>query len=140
MRNKWQYTGDVNVEYGGIFYQDSGELDHCYAVKIVPVSDGGGPNNVFAIETGSYYFGNMANESDRKRMYSALECSGYECDVIADLPLIDKVHAMDAYGGIDGPEITYISDGKLEDNGNYYPWQDKAENPDKVLRATASLR
>lgn len=54
MKNKtvWYYYGDINLEYGGIFYTDR-QFDYFDAVRVTPCSDAGCQDNVFWIESGS---------------------------------------------------------------------------------------
>lgn len=72
---RWEYTGDMNLEYGGLYWRPGTrdtfpEMDYVEAVEVLPVSDMGGPDNVYIITTGSIYLG----EDNRD---SALSCCGY---------------------------------------------------------------
>lgn len=50
----WVYSGDVNLEYGGVFYKidpaDWDRYDYCTAVRVDPCSDAGGPDNCWWVE------------------------------------------------------------------------------------------
>ena len=74
----WNYTGDVNIEHGGVFFQSLDD-DSIRAVAITPCSSAGGPDNLFLIEDGFIYVG------DAERIASALTVCGYTLDVVPDI-------------------------------------------------------
>lgn len=51
MANRVFYNGDVNPEYGGLFYTlETVKLGYVDIVRITPCSDAGGPDNCFWID------------------------------------------------------------------------------------------
>lgn len=130
-KTEWNYSGDVNLEYGGMFWKWDGGPDYVLAVEIVPYSDMGGPNNVFIVENGSIY---LPLDVDARN--DALDTIGYSA---RPAPLWALVDAFRAYHGIDrdawrGGETVQI--GKTD------PFWDKRgpePEPDKILRSNASL-
>lgn len=51
MARRFFYSGDVSIEHGGMFYcLDSWQWGYVDALRVVPVSDAGGPDNVFWLE------------------------------------------------------------------------------------------
>jgi hypothetical protein len=47
---RWFYSGDVNIENGGYFYNLDNWPYYVDARRVVPCSDAGGPDNLFWIE------------------------------------------------------------------------------------------
>ena len=71
--SKWNYNGDLNLEYGGFYWKEDGADDYVLCVRVTPCSDAGGPGNQFWIERGSIYMPNDAEKRCR-----ALSVCGYE--------------------------------------------------------------
>jgi hypothetical protein len=93
MAKRWKYSGDINLEYGGLFWREDGADDYVLAVQVTPCSDAGGPNNLYWVEVGSIYL-----PEDEKRRKSALDCIG----VTSDKPKrAELVEAFLAYNGLD---------------------------------------
>lgn len=128
MRKRWHYEGDINLEYGGFYWREMGLPDCVEVVRVTPVSDAGGPNNVFEICTGSISL-SPAN------LKGALSCCGFES---ANPTRAELVFAFYHYCGIEtdetlivrvGPIDAFWSDGR----GGWNP------APDRILRANADL-
>lgn len=90
---KWNYNGDINLEYGGFFWREDGADDYVLVVRVQPCSDAGGPNNQFWIEQGSVY---MPADADKRRR--ALSVCGWENEV--DPTRWQLVDAFMAYSGV----------------------------------------
>jgi hypothetical protein len=103
---RWKYSGDVNIEHGGLFWREDGADDYVLAVCVSPCSDAGGPTNMFWIEVGSIY---MPTDPDKRKR--ALDCIGAS----SDNPTRDElVHAFHAYSGIDADDRRTVQIGKPE--------------------------
>lgn len=51
--NGWNYNGDVGIRHGGYYWRaDAIDDSTIYVVRVAPLSDAGGPDNQFRIETG----------------------------------------------------------------------------------------
>ena len=130
-KKSWKYFGDVNLEYGGLFWQWDGGPDYVNAIDVTPCGDAGGPDNLFHIAKGSIY---LPLDVDRRN--SALNCIGYSA---RPAPLCVLVDAFHAYHGIDGDVYnaeTIVRVGKPEEC-SASGW---APKPDVVLRRNASLK
>lgn len=68
----WIYRGDLNVECGGFWILDEGDDDFVTVAELVPVSDMGGPDNLFILVRGSIY---LPLEEDKRK--SALDTIGW---------------------------------------------------------------
>lgn len=127
-RHKWNYTGDMNLEYGGTFWREDDADDYVLAVCVTPCSDAGGPDNLFHIESGSIYM-----PADKEK--DALPIIGKTPEAATRL---DKVIAFQAYWGVERSAIngeTVIQIGKKQDS-RAEGWSPK---PDVILRGNASL-
>lgn len=138
---RWNYSGDINLEYGGLFWREDGSEDYVCAVRVTPCSDAGGPSNKFHIEHGSIF---LWNPGDKQRE-SALECIGSNSAKLATLAprhaRAALVEAVCAYAGLDGPDQAVVQVGAKVDSF----WSDRRGDawnpgPDHILRANASLR
>lgn len=131
-KSGWTYSGDMNLEHGGTFWYWAGDPDYVEAVRVTPCSDGGGPDNLFCIETGSIYFGS----DDTGRRNAALECIGHDKNLIGPYQIDQLVYAHEAYHGID-PHVTYyVRIGKHEQGVGAESWNPE---PDVILPANARL-
>ncbi len=151
----WQYSGDVTIEHGGVFYfEDGSDLspDYMRAVRVTPASDGGGMDNRFMIEVGSVY---MPNE-DIQRMRSTADICGYTLD--DDKTLFNPAFPSErfpfqspkwrarmfdawlAYWGIDGAQQFVVQVGtEMPDERYRSQFLDNAE-VDYKLRSNVNLR
>jgi len=151
----WKYTGDRNIEYGGMFYFEDGpdlSPDYMQVVRVTPASDGGGMDNRYLIEVGSCY---MPND-DIARMNSAANVVG--CTIRDDKSMDDNgvatyefqspewrlrmLDAWMAYWGQDGAVTdSYVVQVGREkpDPNKRFEFLDNVE-PDYVLRSNVNLR
>lgn len=130
-KHKWNFNGDVNLEYGGFFWREDGADDYVCAVCVTPCVNGGGPDNLFHIEQGSLYM--PADPAKRK---SALSTCGYENEPNPSRSML--VDAFMAYGGIEratfnGEQVVQIGKKQELEREGWNP------EPDHVLRGNASL-
>jgi hypothetical protein len=93
MAKRWNYSGDINLEYGGLFWREDGADDYVLAVEVTPCSDAGGPNNLYWVAVGSIYL-----PKDEERRKSALACIGITTDKPSRWELVE---AFRAYHGIE---------------------------------------
>lgn len=124
----WQYSGDMNIEEGGLFFREDDADDYVLAIRVTPCSDAGGPSNLFHIETGSIYF-------SPDRLESALDVIGVKP---ADATVADKAIAYCAYHGIDrdsynGERVVRIGDAEEENPNGWNP------EPDDILPEGSKL-
>lgn len=115
----WSYIGDINLECGGMFYKYDDGFDYCEAVRIVPASDMGGPDNLFRIETGTIYFD--------PEIFNLAVLS----DLIGPPELRQVVSGFESYSGMDlaiFSGVTNLAIGKPEKiwerGGEYNPTPD----------------
>lgn len=155
MAGKWIYTGDINIEHGGMFYFEDGpdaSPDSMSVVVVTPASDGGGMDNRFLIERGSVY---MPND-DIERMNVAASICGYT--VNADKSLSNqsypdegpfefqspewRIRMLDswkAYWGLDGADSWVVQVGTEKPDPNFRTqFLDEAE-PAYQLRRNVKL-
>ena len=130
MANHWEYSGDVNLECGGFFWQESGDLDYVYCVDVTPCSDGGGPDNLFNIRKGSIYL-----PKDEAKLKSALDCCGYDLETATRRDIVD---ASMAYHGMEDDINIIVRIGKPDEfSGSSSGWNPE---PDVILRSNAKLK
>ena len=165
-RRHWFYSGDINIEHGGVFYNlDPFEDGYVDAVRLQPCSAAGGPDNCYWIEHLSisihdgwkhafYGVGDTAAERrahrvlhdmpDAERTESAMQCIGYDSpEMLADWDkrtLAERKHiivyACIIYGHYDTESNEMISIGKPEFTRN----REGDWKPAQVLRSTTNLR
>jgi hypothetical protein len=128
MAKRWHYSGDINIEHGGLFWREDGAEDYVLAVQVTPCSDAGGPDNMFWVEAGSIYL-----PSDPERRKSALDCIGADSANPTRWELVEACHA---YNGLEEDERRVVQIGRTA-NRACSGFGDLA--PDNVLRANASL-
>lgn len=141
---KWNYNGDINLEYGGFFWREDGAKDYVLAVRVTPCSDAGGPDNLFHVETGSLYM-----PQDATKANAALSCCGYSLrtdGAVADGSGFWRtgraarallVDAWMAYHGMDLGREYVIRIGRADPDATGWCAN---ETPDHVLRGGSSLR
>lgn len=129
MAPRWKYSGDINLEYGGLFWREDGADDYVLAVQVTPCSDAGGPNNLFWVEVGSIY---LPNDYEKRRR--ALDCIGVHPNEATRYSLVE---AFLAYSGIeadyDGRHVVQI--GKAESASREWGGTEVTDQ----LRGNASL-
>ena len=126
MAKRWNYVGDVNIEYGGYFWRQISS-DYAECVNVFPLSDGGGPNNIFAVEVGGVYI-----SDDKAKRDAALSVIGHD-GAKPDFDML--VEGFMAYNGIERDSTYYVQVGAKRDEARDF--QDV--QPDVTLRANASL-
>lgn len=131
-KTKWNYNGDINLEYGGFFWREDGADDYVLVVRVTPCSDAGGPNNQFWIEQGSVY---MPNDADKRRR--ALSVCGWENEAEPSRGMLVDAHM--AYDGVqrdsmNGQTVVQIG-AKADEPG--HGWGDVEVT--KVIRGNAKL-
>ena len=124
----WQYSGDLHIEEGGLFFREDDADDYVLAIRVTPCADAGGPSNLFHIETGSIYF-------SPDRLESALDIIGVKP---ADATVVDKAIAYCAYHGIDrdaynGERVVQIGDAEEMEREGWNP------EPDDILPEGSKL-
>ncbi len=129
---KWQYTGDMSLEYGGFYWKDEGDPESVEALKVTPCSDAGGPDNLFHVESGTVYM-------NPERLESALDVIGLTPETASRN---DVIYAFQAYSGLDrdaygGERVIRIGPDEsdyMRRSGGWNP------EPDVILRAGTDLR
>lgn len=148
------YSGDVNIEHGGMFYAlDTWAEGYVDALRVVPCSDAGGPDNCFWIETLVINLPDSSNEvikhglekAEGKLRDALHSCGwfdgGYDGGSKGKMSKATRRHvivqALESYGGygVDQMSSTLIRVGGPD---RFYNGRDKFE-PEKVLRGSASL-
>lgn len=165
-RRHWFYSGDVNIEHGGHFYNlDPFEDGWVDVVRLQPCSDAGGPDNCYWIEhlsviihepLADVFAGVGTTVSQRRahrelhqlpiaeRIESALACIGYDSpEMLADWDkrtLAERrhivVYAALSYGHYDQESSVMVSVGEPEFTKN----REGEWKPETVLRANTNLR
>lgn len=134
-RRKFEYSGDISIEHGGIFYcLDTYDLLYVDAVRVQPCSDAGGPDNLFWVECVTI---NIPDNDFRKGR--ALATLGLTLDDLAACanPQHLMVEATLACGLYDRELSVLVRVGPVDP---FYGGREKFGTPDVVLRANASLR
>ena len=164
-RAQLHYSGDVNVEYGGMFYRLDTWIDgYVDVVRVVSCTDAGGPDNMWWVETLSVmvptkfpFHGVGATVDERRahrilhdikedhiRVEDALVACGWKVDALAQwdrLPVRDHKHSIVIacvdYGLYDSEASIMLRIGGPSEffDGNHDEWQ-----PTQQLRAGSSLR
>ena len=152
-RKDWKYTGDMNLEHGGLFFKlpdgepiDGIRNDYVDAVEVIDLSGAvGGPDCIHRIERGTIYM-------PRAKWQDALDCCGYRLHQSADGRdliwdghehheidgdgLLLLVSAFQGYSGLSDTEnnTATVQIGKLT---AYDP--DPVFEPDTFLRGNVKL-
>lgn len=145
---RWQYTGDIDIRCGGMFYLDENDHDFIRVIKVTPASDCGGMDNRYLIEDGSIYM----PDDDIKRMRETADICG--CKLADNKDLLTAggtlpfqspewrqimLAAWDAYHGIDGATPHVVQLGReMPDTMRRANFLDDAE-PDFKLRSNVNL-
>lgn len=129
---RWFYNGDINIEHGGIYYQESGSSDHVYAVEVIGAENMGGADNEFLIVSGSVFIGD-----DTAKHAVMLEHIG---ETLESATRHDLILAAITFHGIDQDAVngaTHVRIGKV-DTYQRNKWDDS--KIDIFLRGNSSLR
>lgn len=146
-RRVWHYSGDVDIQHGGTFYNmDNWQYDYVEAVRCVPCSDAGGPDNQFWVEdlTINIPHGVTKLETDAARVKLIVDC-GMDPDEYAEQTEKQQRHwlvdACLSYGTYDINTTFEVQVGKAIDpfwsGHDFVALQGSDLN---VLRGNASLR
>lgn len=142
MTARWNYTGDINLENGGLFWCEDGYADYVLAVRVTPVSDAGGPDNVFLVESGSIYLPEdkapaaleTCGYSLRNR--EIVDCTGAAFPLASGAGRLLMVDAFCAYHGLDVDSSELLQLGRRDEFCRSGGWD---PNPDRILRGNTSL-
>lgn len=131
MASRIFYSGDINIEYGGVFYTlENWQWGYVDAVRVTPCSDAGAADNCYWVEELT------VNLREGEALSNILRTCGW---TVEDLPkgarrrhcLIDAHIAYGAYD-VQGSEVVQVG-AKQSPHG-------KPIEADRILRANASLR
>jgi hypothetical protein len=165
-RTVWHYSGDVNIEHGGMFYSLANfEFGYVDAVRVTPCSDAGGPDNVFWVEQLTINVGDampfqgvgcsvaerrahrVLHDQETKeldRIERAMECCGWDERLHEWLKMseVQRKHAVVQacadYGYTETDSQETVQVGPSQENAEAHRI-DKVR-ADKVLRGNASLK
>jgi len=150
-RKDWKYTGDMNLEHGGLFFKlpdahplDGDAYDTVEAVEVIDVSSAvGGPDCIHRIERGIIYMPRHLWQDALRGCDWMHRKDGQGRDVIFDGQdehpvdgegLIFLVDAFRSYSGIENPDTATVQIGKLT---AYDP--EPIYEPDTFLRGNTKL-
>jgi len=133
-RTKLFYSGDINIEYGGVFYSlKDWQWGYVNAVRVTPCSDAGGPDNCFWVDRLT------VNIREGDKLADILRTMGWSAD---EMPKGAKrrhmlVDAHVGYGAYDQESSTMVRIGKPDP---FYSGREGRFDPDIILRGNTSLR
>ena len=134
-RPKWYYRGDINPEYGGVWYRlDNVQYGFADCVRITPCSDAGLPNNQFWVEILT-----VSLPDDDKMLRTVLDVCGR---TVNDLPEDDSrwpqiIDACMEYGEYYTNHQVIIQIGSKV--CAYYHGREPPLPPDVTLRSDAHI-
>lgn len=162
----WHYMGDINIEYGGYFYNlATFEDGYVEVVRVQPCADAGGPDNMFWIEQLSvnidahwriafWGIGDTVAERrahrtlhdipDAEHTERALRCCGWDerLDEWDKMTKAQRKHVITdaglSYGNFDQESSTLVSVGKPDIQPRHK--HEGSWEPEKVLRSNVNLR
>lgn len=135
---KWHYSGDINIEHGGVFYTlENLKYGFFDAVSVQPCSDAGAQGNAWWITCGSVY---VPTDNDKmlSALASVLDSNKRESESLHWL-LTDECYAhilfqaCFSYSGIEKDFDEVVQIGPKEDCRDYV-------EPTIQLKAGASLK
>lgn len=136
------YSGDINIEHGGVLYSlANAHYHYADAVRVTAVSDAGGPDNQFWVERIVVNF-----PTDPDGVKQVLDCIGVTMEEYKALSRARRLHALVdaciAYGKYDQDKSEVVQVGakvdpfwSAEHHGGFDPVK-----VDVVLRGNASLK
>lgn len=128
MKPKIYYSGDINIEHGGVLYTlENMKYGYAEAVRVTPCSDAGMSDNVYWVEQLTINI-----QTDPAKLESILEPGGYGTETINDHHLVD---AHLTWGSYDKDGAKTVQLGKRQSG-----FGEVVRNVDVILRANASLR
>lgn len=148
MAKKWEYSGDMNLECGGVFYNidptDWDEHGYCTAIRVDPCSEAGGPDNCWWIEELT-----VLKPDDHKELKSVLDVHGFQLtkdgksvltspdawgvDLKSDEGRRIVAECCVSYGKYDKDRGETIQIGAKQDDSG------ESVTPDKILRGNARV-
>lgn len=129
---KWRYYGDVSIRHGGVYIRDD-EIDQdiCHIVEVIPLSDAGGPDNLFRV-----LIGTLDLDVNKETVKKALDVRG---QTLEEATRDDIALALANYSSyVYHDEDVIVQIGKPCEY-----WSGREENnpePNYILRAGVSLR
>lgn len=154
---RWRYSGDMNLEHGGLFWRPGSrdpfpEADYVEAVQVTPCTDAGGPDNLFCIESGSIYMPRDGYETALDSCGYTLHVTEYGTHKLIDASgarlLLNSGHGLallvDAFWGYGGMERDamngerYVQIGR-PDRHHDYDGPGWHPDPDYILPGNSKL-
>ena len=128
------YSGDLNIEYGGLFYSlQTWQWDYVNVLRVTPCNEAGGPDNCFWVERLTV---NIRKDSAKQQ--SALDVLGVGADQFKAMKRAAKRHVLiDAHiamGFYDTDQSSMVRIGMHVDSRDTDQFK-----PDTVLRGNTSL-
>ncbi len=128
--NGWTYNGDVGIRHGGYYWRaDSNDQNTIYVVRVTPLSDAGGPDNQFRIETGQVDL-SLEDQLTRAREISGIDPENANLDTDVDA-------MISAFGLGDYDESWVLQIGPDDE---LWDGHGKREEPAQRLPEDSSLR
>lgn len=128
--NGWNYNGDVGIRHGGYYWRaDANDENTIYVVRVTPLSDAGGPDNQFRIETG------QVDLSLEDQLTRAREICGIAPE---DTNLDADVDAMIAAFGLSDSDESWVL--QIGPDDELWDGRGKREEPAQTLPEDSSLR
>lgn len=128
--NGWNYNGDVGIRHGGYYWRaDAIDDSTIYVVRVTPLSDTGGPDNQFRIETG------QVDLSLEDHLTRAREACGVD-PKMADLNT--DVDAMISAFGLSDYDESFVL--QIGPDDEFWDGRGKKSDPSHTLPEDSSLR
>ena len=136
MGAKWYYSGDINLEYGGLFYRlDNIKWGYADALRVTPCSDAGGQDNAYWIEELTVNLPDDKRHPERRE--DILASCGIDTLPKGRAGLHMLVDACVGYGSYDIEQSDVVQIGKAPD---VVGTRCDIVRPTVILRGNASLR
>ena len=121
----WTYDGDRDVRYGGHFWMRNGDDTTVEIVRVIPLSDEGGPDNMFRIQNGFL-------DLDSDDLEAARECAD-----VTPGDMGSDVSALLHYSGLGNVDADYTVRIGAEDR--LWGGRGPHPEPDYVLNGRTKL-
>ena len=129
--NRWNYSGDVSIRHGGMYWRDDNVSDdQVHLVEVSPLSDEGGPDNLFRVRVGMLHIPDNAETLEKAHSVTGSDPATASRE--------ETVLAMRSWQDMDADEVFVLRIGTPDQF-----WSGREENnpePVVVLRSDASLR
>jgi hypothetical protein len=127
------YSGDINIEHGGFFYDTRGlKYDYMDATRVTPCSDADGPNNQFWVE---HLTVNIRKGAELQKILACIGVDELPRGAAARRDAMIDAHI--AYGAYDVERVAVVQLGK---HASHAPTTFNPVTSDVVLRGNTSLR